>query len=60
VTLGFAVLIILLFMELDIGMVTPSLVTGNDDLNKRSFLGSLSRKEVFCRAISVTAVSELT
>jgi hypothetical protein len=54
------VLIILLFMELDIGMVTPSLVTGNDDLNKRSFLGSLSRKEVFCRAISVTAVSELT
>jgi hypothetical protein len=56
----FAVLIILLFMEFDIGMMTPSLVTGNEDLNKRSFFGSLSRKEDFCRAISVTAVSELT
>lgn len=58
--LGFVVLIILLFIEFDIGMVTPSLVVGNEDFNKSSFLGSLSRKEVFCRAISVTAVSELT
>jgi len=54
------VLIILLFIEFDIGIVIPSLVTGNEDLNKRSFFGSLSRNEVFCRAISVTAVSELT
>jgi len=46
-------------MEFGTGIVIPSLDIGKDGLNSMSFFGTLSRKEDFCIANSVLAVSVL-